>query len=141
MMSVCCENHHHWQNSPFSTTAFLRTFCQIRLEVDSPVFTYLDFATIIFIQRQVVILAYPTRNLEDQVSAFMSRRWQGGPVIPPVTGLPFLRLLRLAGLRSRYSDPPPQGNCENHTKTQKYTTKFRNVKAHGTYSYYRHLNH
>jgi hypothetical protein len=31
----------------------------------------------------------------------------GVPVIPPGTGLPFRRLLRLAGLRWRYSTPPP----------------------------------
>jgi hypothetical protein len=31
---------------------------------------------------------------------------QGGPVIPPGTGLPLNRLLRLAGLRRRYSNPP-----------------------------------
>jgi hypothetical protein len=34
---------------------------------------------------------------------------QGGPVIPPGTGYPFSRLLRLAGLRWRYSNPPPHG--------------------------------
>jgi hypothetical protein len=34
---------------------------------------------------------------------------QGGPVIPPGTGFPFRRLLRLAGLRWRYSNPPPRG--------------------------------
>jgi hypothetical protein len=32
---------------------------------------------------------------------------QGGPVIPPDTGLPFYGLIRLAGLRWRYSTPPP----------------------------------
>jgi hypothetical protein len=32
---------------------------------------------------------------------------EGGPVIPPGTGFPFRRLLRLAGLRWRYSTPPP----------------------------------
>jgi hypothetical protein len=32
---------------------------------------------------------------------------QGDPVIPPVTGFPFCRLLLLAGLRWRYSNPPP----------------------------------
>jgi hypothetical protein len=32
-----------------------------------------------------------------------------GPVTPPGTGFPFRRLLRLAGLRWRYSTPPPQG--------------------------------
>jgi hypothetical protein len=34
---------------------------------------------------------------------------QGGPVVPPGTGFPFHRLLRLAGLRWRYSNPPPHG--------------------------------
>jgi hypothetical protein len=34
---------------------------------------------------------------------------QGGPVIPPGTGFPFRRVLRLAGLRCRYPNPPPQG--------------------------------
>jgi hypothetical protein len=34
---------------------------------------------------------------------------QGGPVIRPGTGFPFRRLLRLAGLRWRYSNPPPRG--------------------------------
>jgi hypothetical protein len=32
-----------------------------------------------------------------------------GPVIPPVTGFPFLRLLQRAELRWRYSTPPPHG--------------------------------
>jgi hypothetical protein len=32
---------------------------------------------------------------------------QGGPVIPPDTGFPLHHLLRLAGLRWRYSIPPP----------------------------------
>jgi hypothetical protein len=32
---------------------------------------------------------------------------QGGPVIPEGTGFPLRRLLRLAGLRWRYSNPPP----------------------------------
>jgi hypothetical protein len=34
---------------------------------------------------------------------------QGDPVIPPSTGFSFRRLLRLAGLRWRYSKPPPHG--------------------------------
>jgi hypothetical protein len=34
---------------------------------------------------------------------------QGGPVIPPGTGFPFRRLLRLAGLRWSYSTPRPHG--------------------------------
>jgi hypothetical protein len=36
-------------------------------------------------------------------------REQGGPVIPSGTGFPFRRLLRLAGLQWRYSNPPPRG--------------------------------
>jgi hypothetical protein len=36
---------------------------------------------------------------------------QGGPVISPGTGFPFRRLLRLTGLRWRYSNPPPRGVC------------------------------
>jgi hypothetical protein len=40
---------------------------------------------------------------------------EGGPVIPPGTGFPFRRLLRLAGLLWRYSNPPPRGhNCTYH---------------------------
>jgi hypothetical protein len=34
---------------------------------------------------------------------------QSGPVIPPGTGFPFSRVLRLAGLWWRYSNPPPRG--------------------------------
>jgi hypothetical protein len=35
---------------------------------------------------------------------------QGGPVIPSGIGFPFRRLLLLAGLRWRYSTPPPHGS-------------------------------
>jgi hypothetical protein len=38
---------------------------------------------------------------------------QSGPVIPPGTGFPFRRLLRLARLRWRYSNPPPGGICSD----------------------------
>jgi hypothetical protein len=34
---------------------------------------------------------------------------EGGPVIPPGTGFPFRPLLWFAGLRWRYSTPPPHG--------------------------------
>jgi hypothetical protein len=40
---------------------------------------------------------------------FISPQEQVGPVIPPGTGFPFRRLLRLAGLRWRYSTLPPHG--------------------------------
>jgi hypothetical protein len=35
---------------------------------------------------------------------------QGGPVISPGTGFPFRRLVRIAGLRLRYSNLPPRGD-------------------------------
>jgi hypothetical protein len=35
---------------------------------------------------------------------------QVGPVIFPGTGFPFRRLVRFAGLRWKYSTPPPHGN-------------------------------
>jgi hypothetical protein len=38
-------------------------------------------------------------------SPYLHPQDQGGPVIPPRTGFPFRRLLRLAGLRWRYSTP------------------------------------
>jgi hypothetical protein len=34
-------------------------------------------------------------------------QWQGDPVLPPGTEFPFRHLLRLAGLRWWYSNPPP----------------------------------
>jgi hypothetical protein len=45
---------------------------------------------------------------------------QGGTVIPSGTGFPFRRLLRLAGLRWRYSNPPRHGalrlsQSQNHS--------------------------
>jgi hypothetical protein len=41
---------------------------------------------------------------------------EGGPVITPGTGFPFRHLLRLAGIRWRYSTPPPHGepNRDHH---------------------------
>jgi hypothetical protein len=38
---------------------------------------------------------------------------QSDPVIPLDTGFPFHRLLRIAGLRWRYSNPPPRGEPQN----------------------------
>jgi hypothetical protein len=38
---------------------------------------------------------------------------QGGPVMPPGTGFPFCRLLRLAGLRWSYSNQPPHDSERN----------------------------
>jgi hypothetical protein len=56
------------------------------------------------------ILLYQIRdspNLEDRVPVFISPR---NRVAHPGTGFPFRRLLRLAGLGWRYSNPPPRGD-------------------------------
>jgi hypothetical protein len=44
---------------------------------------------------------------------------QGGPDIPPGTGFPFGRLLRLAGLWLRYSIPPSHGNLSTKGLTRR----------------------
>jgi hypothetical protein len=55
----------------------------------------------------------------------------GGPVIPPGTGFPFCLLLRLAGLRWRYFNPPPHGELthvilsdqsQSQSQSQSYIT-------------------
>jgi hypothetical protein len=56
---------------PFWAIAFLRRFCQICLELDRPVFTSLDFGTIIFFTEQGHHLCIQPPNLEDRVSVFM----------------------------------------------------------------------
>jgi hypothetical protein len=42
----------------FLATAFLRRFCHICLELDHPVFTSLDFATVICVQSKVISFAF-----------------------------------------------------------------------------------
>jgi hypothetical protein len=54
-------------------------------------------------------------NLAGQVPIFISPRNRVAPVIPPGTGFPFRRLLRLVGLRWRYSNPPPRGADTDNT--------------------------
>jgi hypothetical protein len=43
-------------------------------------------------------------------STYLYPQEQGGPVTPPCTVFPFHRLLRLAGLRWSFSNPPPRGS-------------------------------
>jgi hypothetical protein len=46
-------------------------------------------------------------NLEGQVLVYIYiPQWQDDPVVPPGTGFPFRRLLWLAGIWWRYSNPP-----------------------------------
>jgi hypothetical protein len=46
-------------------------------------------------------------NLEGQVPCIYIPQEQGGPVIPPGTGFPFCRLLRLAVTTVEVFNPPP----------------------------------
>jgi hypothetical protein len=54
---------------------------------------------------------------------------QGGPVLPPGICFPFRRLLRLAGLRWSYSNPPPRGvwsgqlTCPQDNSSARTTSK------------------
>jgi hypothetical protein len=53
---------------------------------------------------------------------------QGGPVLPPGNGFPFRRLLRLAGLLWRYSNPPPQGIAGLRTTSPRYIAPARTAQ-------------
>jgi hypothetical protein len=54
---------------------------------------------------------------------------QCGPVTSPGTGFPFRRLLRLAGLRWRYSNPPPRGVLSTACLSTIYhTTWYQNAE-------------
>jgi hypothetical protein len=108
------HHHHHWQNSPFWVITFISRFCQICLELDHPGFTSLHFATIFFLQSKVVSLA---SNPQPEWPRLFIRipQWQGSPIIPPGTGFPFRCLIRLTGLRWRYSNPPPHGTPVSFT--------------------------
>jgi hypothetical protein len=67
----------------------------------------LDFATVIFLQSKVVSL----KSNPPTWRTIYVPQWQGGPVIPAGTRFPFRRLLRLARLRWRCSNPPPYGDA------------------------------
>jgi hypothetical protein len=57
-----------------------------------------------------VILGSESLGTQDNILQPLiwdSSKQEGGPVIPSDTGFTFRRLLRLAGLRWRYSTPPP----------------------------------
>jgi hypothetical protein len=99
---VLNHHRHHWQISPFLAIALEDS---ARLH---PVFTSSDFATLIYLQSKVVSFASNPQPGGPSPCIYVPQ-WQGDPVVPPGTGLPFRRLLRLAGLRRGYSNPPPPG--------------------------------
>jgi hypothetical protein len=94
----------YWQNRPLWAIAFLRIFSQIRVFlvwIRPSSFQFFWFRNN-FLQKKVVSLA---SNPQPGVPGLCIR--------PPVTEWPSYspidRVLRLAGVRWRYSNPPPQG--------------------------------
>jgi hypothetical protein len=89
-------NHHcrcrHWQNSPFWAIAFLRRFCQICLfhrELDYPVSTALDFATIQFLKSKVISLVSNPQPGGSSLCIYVLQ-WQHGQLISPGTKFRFV---------------------------------------------------
>jgi hypothetical protein len=67
---------------------------------------------------------------------------QGRPVVPPGTGFPF-RLLRIAGLQWRYSNPPPHGlyvsevHVHNNNKSVRTSRRTGYRTPHGAQQFHR----
>jgi hypothetical protein len=86
-----------------------------------PVFTPLDFVINVFTdQRRQPCVHHPTWRAR---SLYLCPPGTGWPSYTPGTGFPFRRFLRLAGLRWRYSNPPPHWEV-------KVMTMFNLVKRH-----------
>jgi hypothetical protein len=110
--SVLTNATLNWINQPLSDTVTLRLLV-LRQSVLAPNPLRLT-ASMFFFQLD-------TCGHSPYVTSSLTRGWvcrlqlqlypsvQGGPDIPPGTEFPFRRLLLLAGLRSRYSNPPPHG--------------------------------
>jgi hypothetical protein len=82
--------------------------CLSRREPGNPGFKSLDFATLIFfLQNKVVSLAFNPET-GGSVPRIYVPSDRVGSVISPGTASPFRGLLRIAGLRWRYSNPPPR---------------------------------
>jgi hypothetical protein len=83
--------YHHWENSTFWAIYFFDRSATFYL-----VFTFLDFATIIFPHIKVVSLV---GNLQPEGPSpyIYVPLWQSGPVIPPDTGFLFVAFHYLQG--------------------------------------------
>jgi hypothetical protein len=101
--------HNTYGHSPYVTSSLMRgCVCPLQL---------------LLVLASAIILRSESRGTRDQIllpqpggpgPRIYIPQEQGGPVIPPGTGFPFRRILRLTGLRWRYSNPPPRGlNIEN----------------------------
>jgi hypothetical protein len=92
--------HHHLQNSHFLAIAYRRMFRQI---VSG--FHFLGFHnSAFFLQRKVVGLASNTKPGRSGLCIYV-RQWKGSPIVTPGTRFPFRRLLWLAGLMWKHSNP------------------------------------
>jgi hypothetical protein len=98
---ICTLLHHHqhWQNSVFWTTAFLRRFCYVPSGLH-----FSRFRNSNTFYRARSSTSRPTPSLEVQVSVFMSPSDRVTQWYPQAPGSIFV-----AGLRWRYSNPPPYG--------------------------------
>jgi hypothetical protein len=75
-----------------------------------PVLTFADFITLFFfLLSKIVRLASNPQHGGQNLCIYVPEL-QGSPVIRPRTWFPFHRLLQLAGIRWRYSNPPPHGD-------------------------------
>jgi hypothetical protein len=104
------QHHHHWHNSPFWSHSF-----PYKILPDLIRFSLLWISQLQFYftgqGRQPCVQPPNWRTRSPYVYPPVT----GWPSYIPGTGLPFRRLLRLAGLRWRYSNPPP------HRHVRKYT--------------------
>jgi hypothetical protein len=74
--------------------------------------------------------------LDGQVRVIYIPQEQRGPVIAPGSGFPFRRLLRFAGLRWRYSNPPPQWHSRLPLTGELYITSYCKERHQHSYVSY-----
>jgi hypothetical protein len=89
------------QSSRFWASALLKRFCQILSG-----FHFFGYRSIFFLWSKVVSFTSNPQPGGPGLCICVPQ-WHGSPIMHPITGFPFLRLLRLAGLRCMYSNSPP----------------------------------
>jgi hypothetical protein len=102
-LNICCY-------SPYVTTSLMRGWV-CRLELQPVLVSALILRSESCKIHDHILLSQIRDSPQPEVPGpriYMPQE-QGGPVIPPGSGFPFRRLLRLAGLRWWYSTPPPHG--------------------------------
>jgi hypothetical protein len=86
--------HHHWRNSPFWSTAFLKRLCQI-----ASGFYLFGFRDFFFFYRAKSSALSPTPNLQDQVPVFMSPTDSVAQLYPQAPGSLFVAAYKSQGYR------------------------------------------